>query len=220
MAIRRQIDYAREARRALGRLRVGLQRRRSARHLPVQGLRRARARPEAWPGRRPGRRALRDAPSRRCSCPRRARATCRRLAALGLEGDYGFFDAVDYTDRAAGRRRAIADATHAGHRAHLHGPPPGHDARRAWRTRCSTTAWCPASMPTRACGPPSSCCRSGCRARCRPGRRYPRTTCSLAAPPPIPVRRYPHAAHGLSARPVPVEWPVHLRRDQRRGRRS
>ena len=43
MAVRRQIEYGDGARRALGHLGVGLQRRRPPRQLPVQGLRRARA---------------------------------------------------------------------------------------------------------------------------------------------------------------------------------
>ncbi len=34
----------------------------------------------------------------------------RRLAALGLEGEYGFFDAVDYTDRGEGPGAGLADA--------------------------------------------------------------------------------------------------------------
>ena len=42
--------------------------------------------------------------------PAQSAKNLRRLAALGLEGDYGFFDAVDYTDRAGGRRRdGVAD---------------------------------------------------------------------------------------------------------------
>ena len=33
--------------------------------------------------------------------PPRSAANLRRLSAAGLEGDYGFFDAIDYTTREA-----------------------------------------------------------------------------------------------------------------------
>ena len=36
--------------------------------------------------------------------PAASTANLRRLAAAGLEGEYGFFDAIDYTHRGAGRR--------------------------------------------------------------------------------------------------------------------
>ena len=55
----------RRARRALGHLGVGLQPRRSARQLPVQGVRHPRARLETRPRRRSGRRAVRDRAGRR-----------------------------------------------------------------------------------------------------------------------------------------------------------
>ena len=66
----------RRARRAVGHLRVRVQRRRSPRQLPVQGVRRARPRPEARPRRRAGRRAVRDG-ARRDDRPAERRArTC------------------------------------------------------------------------------------------------------------------------------------------------
>ena len=62
--------------------------------------------------------------------PRERARNLRRLAAKGLEGDYGFFDAIDYT-HARHRRRgdvAPARAPRRGHRgADLPGPSPGHD---------------------------------------------------------------------------------------------
>ena len=58
--------------------------------------------------------------------PAASAANLRRLAAMGLEGDYGFFDAIDFTNREAdhtgvgrGRRRR--------RRADVSGPPPRHD---------------------------------------------------------------------------------------------
>ena len=108
MVVRTPDGLRRHARRALGHFRIGLQRRRSARHLSVQGVRRARARPEArawatsWSSRPTPRR------SRRCSCRHEAPRNLRRLAALGVEGEYGFFDAVDYTNR---ERRAAPSGT-------------------------------------------------------------------------------------------------------------
>ena len=94
----------RGARRALGHLGVRLQPRRSARHLSVQGVRHPRARLEARPGRRGRRGAVRHRAGRRRSIRPPATANLRRLAAAGLEGEYGFFDAIDYTHRGAGRR--------------------------------------------------------------------------------------------------------------------
>ena len=93
--------------------------------------------------------------------------------------------------RTAPRRRPIADA---GHRAHLHGASPGHDAGRAGQRAARRSHGRRGFTPTRACRPPSCCCRNGGRARCRPTRACPPTTCSVAAPPPLPVRRYrtPH----------------------------
>ncbi len=41
--------------------------------------------------------------------PAQSAKNLRRLAALGLEGDYGFFDAVDYTDRGEGPGAGLAD---------------------------------------------------------------------------------------------------------------
>ncbi len=70
MAVRRQRDYAGERGRAVGDLGVRLRPRRSPRQLPVQGVRRARAGPEAGPRRRAGGRALRDG-ARRARRPHR-----------------------------------------------------------------------------------------------------------------------------------------------------
>ena len=76
----------RGARRALGHLGVGLQRRRSPRQLSVQGVRRPGPRPEARTRRRARRRALRDG-ARRDGRPAAARrATCDGSAAAGLRG--------------------------------------------------------------------------------------------------------------------------------------
>ena len=71
----------RAARRALGHLGVRLQRRRSARHLSVQGVRRARPRPEARARRRAGGRAVRHRARRDDRSRPQSAANLRRLAA-------------------------------------------------------------------------------------------------------------------------------------------
>ncbi len=110
--------------------------------------------------------------------PAQSASNLRRLAALGLEGDYGFFDAVDYTDRGQGAARRAGGHGQPGHRAHLHGAPPGHDARRAGQRARSTTAWSRGSTWTPACRRPNSCCRNGCRATCPRASARWSTTCA------------------------------------------
>ena len=60
MAVRRQMEYARDRCVPVGHVGVRLQPRGPPRQLPVQGLRRPRPRPEAGPGRRAGGGAVRD----------------------------------------------------------------------------------------------------------------------------------------------------------------
>ena len=61
--------------------------------------------------------------------PPAAAANLRRLAAAGLEGDYGLFDAIDYTRRGAGRpRRGSRRGPRTGRGVVVrtyHGAPPG-----------------------------------------------------------------------------------------------
>ncbi len=64
MAVRRQIDYAATRGTPVGHLRVGLHVRGPARHLPIQGVRRARPRAEARAWRRAGRGAVCDGAGR------------------------------------------------------------------------------------------------------------------------------------------------------------
>ena len=180
--------------RALGCLRVGLRRRRPARHVSVQGVRRSGARIEAWAGRRAGGRPLRD----RARGDDRARRSGHQPAAArgaGLEGEYGFFDSVDYTERGTDAASRRPDETRAGHRAHLHGPPPGHDARGV--VECAARRpMVAASMPIRACRPPSSCCRSACHASRRERTAPAGRNARRPRRRPIPVRRFrtPHTA--------------------------
>ena len=59
--------------------------------------------------------------------PPQSAANLRRLAGAGLEGDYGFFDAIDYTAREAdhhGRRRRLKRAA----------PPPAPWSAPTWLT--------------------------------------------------------------------------------------
>ena len=122
----------------------------------------------------------------------------RRLADGGPRGDYGFFDAIDYTDRERGRDATPADAAARRHR----GPTvlrasrrhvAGRDGQRADRR----PRWSRASTPTRACRRPSCCCRSACRASTATIEPRPLDEMRVVAPPPaMPVRRYrsPHTA--------------------------
>ena len=73
-----------------------------------------------------------------------AAANLRRLGACGLEGDYGFFDAIDYTDPRAdfSQRRWPRPRSRPRRRRHQSpGAPPGHDARGAGQRAASATGW-------------------------------------------------------------------------------
>ena len=103
MAVRRQIDYGADARHAVGHLGV-------ARTSPSIAPATINTRPSACPG-LGLKRGLGDelvvAPYATALAvmidPARSAKNLRRLAADGLFGEYGFFEAVDYTDRAGGR---------------------------------------------------------------------------------------------------------------------
>ena len=135
MAVRRQVEYGGDARRALGHLGVGLQRRRPPRQLSVQGLRRARASASsaAWATNwwsRP------TPPALAAMVDPRARP--REPAAPGRDGRRGRLRLLrGHRLHARARRRARDEprrpaAAAAGRgRARLPGPPPGHDARGA-----------------------------------------------------------------------------------------
>ena len=58
--------------------------------------------------------------------PAAAAANLRRLAAAGAAGEYGFFDAIDYT-----RRGTEAEA--AGESGHASTPAPASSCRPTWR---------------------------------------------------------------------------------------
>ena len=97
--------------------------------------------------------------------PALAAENFRRLAAAGLSGSCGYYEAIDYT-----HQRMDAST----------GADLRRTARRAWwsapswritracrsspcRMPCSATGWWGASTPTRGCRPPNFSCRSGCR---------------------------------------------------------
>src|SRR5688500_20078109 len=44
--------------------------------------------------------------------PQQSVKNLRRLAVVGLEGEYGYFDAVDYTNRGQGAGSGLADIGH------------------------------------------------------------------------------------------------------------
>ena len=77
LIVRRQIDYGAEPRRAVGHLRIRLQRARHGAHLPVLQLRRAGPRPQARPRRERRHRALRHGARRHGRSARRRARTSR-----------------------------------------------------------------------------------------------------------------------------------------------
>ncbi len=141
------------AARALGHLRVVLQRRRHEPGLSVPGVRRTRAGLQDRAGRRPGHRPLRD----------RAGADGRAPGSVPQPADAR-------QQRLPGRLRALrghrlhAVARAARHeprgRALLHGPPSGDEPVGASRMRCSTGPCSAVSSPTRWFARPNCCCRS------------------------------------------------------------
>ena len=98
--------------------------------------------------------------------PAAAAENFERLAARGLDGRFGFYEALDYRPAQPRRRRAPPEtAASPADRARVLRASPGHVARRARQRHLQTTPSSRASTPTRACRRPSCCCRSGCRAR-------------------------------------------------------
>ena len=116
--------------------------RRSRRQLPVPGVRRARPRPEARPGRRARRRAVRDGARARWS----TRELAARQPATGspagrgrgvrlLRGDRLHAAGVGDLEPTARRRRTPARGPR------VLRPPPGHDACRAGQRPAAATAF-------------------------------------------------------------------------------
>ena len=96
--------------------------------------------------------------------PAASTANLRRLAAAGLEGEYGFFDAIDYTHRGPRTLPTRAPVPHGVIVSDLHGASPGHDARRT--DQCA--AWQPhdRTVPRRAESPGHRTAAAGaCAAR-------------------------------------------------------
>ena len=87
----------RAARRAVGHLRVGVPRAGSRGQLSIPRLRRARARPQARAGRRPGDRAVRELPRGAAGARRGARQPRAPARRRRSKGRYGFYEAIDYT---------------------------------------------------------------------------------------------------------------------------
>ncbi len=131
--------------------------------------------------------------------PAAAARNLRRLAALGLRGR-----ATDSTRRSttrtrtASRRASPAAEPAAAPWCALSRAPPGHDADGARQRAARRAAWSNVSTPTHACAPPSSCCRSACRARTYIAQ--PRPVEETRSSPPAgsaALRRFrsPHTAH-------------------------
>ena len=122
LVVARQMSYAAERRRALGHLRIGLQRARPRADLPVLELRRARPRPEAGPQRGSRRRPVRDRAGR--DDPARGRRpelrpARRRPAPAGRTAS---------ARRSTTRRGGCPKGASVAVVQQLHGPPPGDGA--------------------------------------------------------------------------------------------
>ncbi len=214
----------RRARRALGHLRVGLQPRRPPRHLPVQGVRRPRPRPEAGPRRRAGGGAVRDGAGGDGRSARWPRATCGAWRARGARAPTA---TTRRSTTRTGGRRAAADEGDAPGRARdvvvraFMAHHQGMTLVALANVPCSATDGESASTPTRGSRPPSCCCRSGCRAHAPITQPRPveetRAAGPAAAPGPAPL---PLAAHAVAPRAVPVERQLHHGGHQRRRRRQ
>ena len=140
-SVRRQIEYGREPRRAVGHLRMRLRVHRSRGQLSVPRVRRARARPQARPGRRPRRRAVRDGARRRSSIRRRPPTTSSGSRATGSMAGSGSTRRSTTGRACRTPTRAPRDPAKPADRARLLRAPPGHVARRAGQRRCSNDAF-------------------------------------------------------------------------------
>ena len=97
--------------------------------------------------------------------PREALENFRRLAQEGAEGDYGFYEAIDYTpDRVPKGQRSVVVQSYMAH--HQGMSLVGAGQRAARRRRCRA-----GSTPSRWSGPSTCCCRSGCPATRRSSSR-------------------------------------------------
>ena len=132
-------------------------------------------------------------------------------ARRGSRARYGFYEAIDYTHARAGRRasrrRGRRRAATRRRGARLHGPPPGHDPGRARQRAARRARWSSASTPTRACRPPSCCCRSACRARRRSSQ-------------PRPAEETRVGAAGARRRAAPLPLAAHARTRTRSSSRN
>jgi hypothetical protein len=166
----RQIATA-TARRALGHFRIRLQHGRRASQLPVPRLRRAGAGAQARARGGSGRRALRHG----AGPDGVARSGLPESAAPGRRGRCSAPSAS--SRRSTTRRPGSRAGRTQGHRALLHGAPPGHELARA-------RAYAPrpadaAALRVRPAVPGDPAAAAG---------THPRTTCSSARPPRWPKR--------------------------------
>ena len=208
------------ARRAVGHLGVGVRLHRPRGQLPVPRLRRARARPQARPGRRTwsSRRTRRRWPASSRRRPRRE--NFERLAA-GRRST-----AASGSTRRSTTPRAAATSTD---------PPaaiargPSSCARTSRTTRACRSSRSPtssartrssrASTPIPGSRRPSCCCRSACRARpsC-PSRARPRARRGPAVAARVRLAALPSPHTHERAHALPLERPLHDRGHQRRRR--
>ena len=156
--------------------------------------------------------------------PEKAAHNFRRLAREGLDGAYGFYEAIDYTHRKARRwrerRRAPTPWHTRGRRPGLPGPSPGDEPGRAGQRRPRRSRWCSASTPILGCRPPRLLLQERAPRHAPITQPRPAEETRVSAPVSAVARpALPVAPHAVPPRAVPVQRHLHHHRHQlgRRG---
>ena len=146
--------------------------------------------------------------------PRQAVQNLRELAAIGAVGQYGYYEALDYTPARLRPRRKVRD------RAFVHGAPSGHEPARARRNAARNADAANASSPNRCSPRRCSCCRNACRAKLAIYSHGSELADSRAQSDAsqMPVRVFTAANTPTPEDPVAVQRPLSRDGDQRRRR--
>ena len=171
----------------------------------------------AWPTSSSSRRTPRRWPA--WSIPAAAPTNFERLAREGLDGRFGFYEAIDYRPREPDAGRGAAEPAASRDRARLLRAPPGHVARGARQRRLRRRA-----SSTRFHADPRVQATELLLQERVPREAIlsePRPAEGATAPAVdagVRIAAVPVAAHGEPAHAVPVERPLHRRADARRRR--
>ena len=150
--------------------------------------------------------------------PSAAAENFERLAELGLEGRFGFYEALDYNPRSRDLDAAPDTVAASRRRACLLRASPGHVARRACQRRLPrrlrrALPRRPANSGDRAAAPGARAARGHPVGAAAGGGRH-----RAAVAPGVCVTAVPLAAYQDRAHALPVEWTSHHRSHQRRWR--